>query len=174
MPSDVSSCCCNPNPLVKCGRAWHTAPPATPVPSKQYCSSLKWTRENDITGIIFETFSVATEEFGEDKIVDLIPRGRDVPVTEKNKHIYVEAAMNFRATGGIRPQLGELLKGFYQVIPKDSIQGFNCEELSMLLNGTSPCIMFSPVDTPRAPKAALCVALNPLVVCPCPHAPRAF
>ena len=75
------------------------------------------------------------EEFGVNKVVDLIPNGRDVTVTELNKHIYVEAATNFRAAGAIRAQLGSLLQGLYDVVPKSAIAEFSCDELALLLNG---------------------------------------
>ena len=100
-----------------------------------YYASLKWMNESDITDVIFETFSVTIEEFGVNKVVDLIPNGRDVTVTELNKHIYVEAATNFRAAGAIRAQLGSLLQGLYDVVPKSAITEFSCDELALLLNG---------------------------------------
>lgn len=47
-------------------------------------------RENDIEGIVELTFSIDDEKFGERATIDLIPDGRNIPVTNENKHKYVE------------------------------------------------------------------------------------
>lgn len=47
-------------------------------------------RENDITDVIEETFSVQEERFGELVTIELKPGGADVPVTEENKAEFVE------------------------------------------------------------------------------------
>jgi hypothetical protein len=47
-------------------------------------------RDNDIEGIVELTFSVDDEKFGERRTIDLIPGGRDIPVTNENKPQYIE------------------------------------------------------------------------------------
>jgi hypothetical protein len=47
-------------------------------------------RENDITDVIEETFSVQEERFGELVTIELKPGGADIPVTEENKADFVE------------------------------------------------------------------------------------
>lgn len=47
-------------------------------------------RDNDIEGIVELTFSVDDEKFGERRTIDLIPGGRDIPVTNENKAQYIE------------------------------------------------------------------------------------
>ena len=47
-------------------------------------------RENDIEGIIELTFTVDDEKFGERRTIELKPGGEDIPVTNENKHEYVE------------------------------------------------------------------------------------
>ena len=63
-----------------------------------YAKSLKWILENDITGIIDETFSAFRKNpMGREECVELIingvPKagGRNMDVTNENKHEYVEA-----------------------------------------------------------------------------------
>lgn len=51
---------------------------------------LTMTRDNDIEGIVELTFSVDDEKFGERRTIDLIPGGRDIPVTNENKAQYIE------------------------------------------------------------------------------------
>lgn len=47
-------------------------------------------RENDITDVLEETFSMTDESFGERKQVDLKPDGQNIPLTNENKKEYVE------------------------------------------------------------------------------------
>lgn len=47
-------------------------------------------RDNDIEGIVELTFSIDDEKFGERDTIDLKPDGRNIPVTNENKHEYVE------------------------------------------------------------------------------------
>jgi E3 ubiquitin-protein ligase HUWE1 len=76
-----------------------------------YYKSLCWMLENDITDIITETFSEEEDEFGVTKTVDLIPNGRDIPVTEENKHEYVRLVVRHRLLSSVQDQMEAFLKG---------------------------------------------------------------
>ena len=76
-----------------------------------YYKSLCWMLENDITDIITETFSEEEDEFGVMKTVDLIPNGRDIPVTEENKHEYVRLVVKHRLLSSVQDQMEAFLKG---------------------------------------------------------------
>lgn len=76
-----------------------------------YYKSLLWMLENDITEIITETFSVETDDFGVTQVVELVENGRNIPVTEENKHEYVQRIVEYRLTGSVEAQLEEFLKG---------------------------------------------------------------
>ena len=76
-----------------------------------YYKSLVWMLENDITDIITETFSVDNDKFGVVETIDFIPNGRQIPVTEENKHEYVRLMVEWRLTGSVKEQLDEFLKG---------------------------------------------------------------
>lgn len=76
-----------------------------------YYKSLLWMLENDITEIITETFSVETDDFGVTETVDLIENGRNIPVTEENKHEYVQRVVEYRLTGSVQAQLEKFLGG---------------------------------------------------------------
>lgn len=56
----------------------------------EFYRSLMWAKDNDITGVIEETFSVEDERFGETFTVDLKEGGRDIPVTQENKVEWIE------------------------------------------------------------------------------------
>jgi E3 ubiquitin-protein ligase HUWE1 len=76
-----------------------------------YYKSLCWMLENDITDIITETFSVEDEEFGVTNVVDLAPGGRDVAVTEENKHDYVRLVVEHKLLSSVKEQMEHFLKG---------------------------------------------------------------
>ncbi|KAI5288324.1 hypothetical protein KEM54_005299, partial [Ascosphaera aggregata] len=100
-----------------------------------YYKSLQWMLENDITDIITETFSVETDSFGEKQIIDLIPNGRNIPVTQENKEEYIQKVVNYRLVGSVEEQLDNFLKGFHDIIPKQLISIFNEQELELLISG---------------------------------------
>lgn len=100
-----------------------------------YYKSLVWMLENDITDIITETFSVDNDKFGVVETIDFIPNGRNIPVTEENKHEYVRLMVEWKLTGSVKEQLDEFLKGFHDIIPADLVAIFNEQELELLISG---------------------------------------
>ncbi|KAK4212207.1 E3 ubiquitin protein ligase [Rhypophila decipiens] len=100
-----------------------------------YYKSLVWMLENDITDIIVETFSVEDDEFGVTKVVDLIENGRNIAVTEENKHEYVRLIVEHKLLTSVKEQMEHFLKGFHDIIPEDLIGIFNEQELELLISG---------------------------------------
>ncbi|KAG0255139.1 hypothetical protein BG011_005308 [Mortierella polycephala] len=101
----------------------------------EYYKSLVWMLDNDITDIVDETFSVETDDFGNKKIVDLKPNGRNIPVTEENKHEYVKYITEQKLTLAIKDQIHSFLQGFHEIIPAHLISIFNEQELELLISG---------------------------------------
>ncbi|KAF8985816.1 hypothetical protein BGZ46_001784 [Entomortierella lignicola] len=101
----------------------------------EYYKSLVWMLENDITDIVDETFSVEMDDFGNKKIVDLKPNGRNIPVTEENKHEYVKFITEQKLTLAIKDQIHSFLQGFHEIIPAHLISIFNEQELELLISG---------------------------------------
>lgn len=66
---------------------------------------------------------------------DIIPNGRNVPVSEENKREYVKLVCQMKMTGAIRKQLNAFLEGFYDIIPKKLVSIFNEQELELLISG---------------------------------------
>lgn len=97
--------------------------------------SLMWMNENDITGVLDLTFSMEDEEFGEKRIVDLKPNGRDIPVTEENKQEYIHLITQQKLTVAIKDQIKSFLTGFNEIIPPWLIRIFNEQELELLISG---------------------------------------
>jgi E3 ubiquitin-protein ligase HUWE1 len=117
-----------------------------------YYKSLVWMLENDITDIITETFSVDNDKFGVVETIDFIPNGRNIPVTDENKHEYVRLMVEWKLTGSVKEQLDEFLRGkssysrlaiagsdtrtgFHDIIPADLVAIFNEQELELLISG---------------------------------------
>ncbi|KAL9104763.1 MAG: hypothetical protein Q9163_000313 [Psora crenata] len=100
-----------------------------------YYKSLLWMLENDITEIITETMSVQTDDFGVTDVVDLVPNGRKIPVTEENKQEYVQLVVEYRLTGSVQSQLEKFLEGFHDIVPPELISIFDEQELELLISG---------------------------------------
>lgn len=79
----------------------------------EYYKSLIWMLENDITDVITETFSVDNDKFGVVETIEFIENGRNVPVTQENKHEYVRLMVEWKLTGSVKEQLDEFLKGMF-------------------------------------------------------------
>lgn len=101
----------------------------------EYYKSLEWMLHNDITDIITEMFSVEVEAFGEMQVVDLIENGRNIPVTEDNKHEYIRLITEHRLTGAVQEQLEHFLKGFHDIVPAELVSIFSEQELELLISG---------------------------------------
>lgn len=100
-----------------------------------YFKSLMWMLENDITDIITEDFSVESDDYGEHKIIDLIPNGRNIPVTEENKQEYVQQVVEYRLQTSVQEQMQNFIVGFHEIIPKDLVAIFDEQELELLISG---------------------------------------
>lgn len=120
-----------------------------------YYKSLIWMLENDISDIITETLSIETDNFGVIEIVDLVPNGRNIPVTEENKQEYVQLVVEYRLTGSVKEQLEKFLEGsllvtlphtkalllirlglgFHDIVAPELISIFNEQELELLISG---------------------------------------
>ncbi|KAH7670367.1 E3 ubiquitin-protein ligase HUWE1 protein [Dioscorea alata] len=107
-----------------------------------YFKNLKWMLENDITDVLDLTFSMDADEeklilYERAEVTDseLIPGGRNIRVTEENKHEYVDRVAEHRLTTAIRPQINAFMEGFNELIPRELISIFNDKELELLISG---------------------------------------
>ncbi|CAA3008577.1 E3 ubiquitin- ligase UPL2-like [Olea europaea subsp. europaea] len=107
-----------------------------------YFKNLKWMLENEISDVLGLTFSIDADEeklilYERTEVTDyeLIPGGRNIRVTEENKHQYVDLVAEHRLTTAIRPQINAFLEGFNELIPRDLISIFNDKELELLISG---------------------------------------
>ncbi|XP_066283508.1 E3 ubiquitin-protein ligase HUWE1-like [Branchiostoma lanceolatum] len=102
----------------------------------QFYQGLTFLLENNIEESGLElTFSTEIQEFGVTEVRDLKQNGRNIVVTEENKHEYVKLVCQLKMTGSIRKQIDAFLEGFYEIIPKRLISIFNEQELELLISG---------------------------------------
>jgi len=73
--------------------------------------------------------------WGWKQVVDLVPNGSNIAVTELNKLEYVQLISQHRMTTAIEEQIGEFKEGFHSLIPKQLISIFNDRELELLISG---------------------------------------
>ncbi|KAI6044738.1 HECT-domain-containing protein [Pisolithus marmoratus] len=85
--------------------------------------------------------TVATEEFGVTKVVDLIPNGSNVPVTRENRLQYICLVSHYRLTKQIKLQSEAFFEGLSEMIDPKWLRMFNQQELQILLGGAN-----SPID----------------------------
>ncbi|CAF4142162.1 unnamed protein product [Adineta steineri] len=92
--------------------------------------------QNDIEQLGLDlTFSLDASEFGENKVIDLLPNGSRIVVTNENKYEYIRLVCQERLIGCIKQQINSFLDGFYDIIPKSLISIFNEQELELLISG---------------------------------------
>jgi len=103
-----------------------------------YFRTLAWVLENDIEegGMDLDlTFSEEADFFGRREVVEFVPGGAAVRVTNANKRDYVDLAAAHRMTGSIRDQTASFLAGFWDLVPQPSLAPFDAAQLELLISG---------------------------------------
>ncbi|KAL7055190.1 hypothetical protein AAHC03_024431 [Spirometra sp. Aus1] len=100
----------------------------------EYYRSLKYILESDPRDLGL-TFSVDEEHFGQTVEVDLVENGRNLPVTNANKREYIEKIINWRFVSRVEHQMCAFLEGFNDLIPLETLQLFDANELELLMCG---------------------------------------
>ncbi|KAF0694028.1 hypothetical protein As57867_014995, partial [Aphanomyces stellatus] len=83
------------------------------------------------------TFSVSEPmpSSGHYSIVDLIPNGQDIAVTDANKRDYVDRMVRYLLFDRVQTELLALVQGVYDIIPRELLLPFDHKELELLLCG---------------------------------------
>ena len=100
----------------------------------EFYNSLCWIRDNNPEDLCL-TFEVDDNVFGEQVSKELVPGGKDIDVTDKNKMEYIGRVIHWRFEQRVKEQMDSFLAGFHEVIPADSIKVFDEGELELLLGG---------------------------------------
>jgi calcineurin-like phosphoesterase family protein len=68
------------------------------------------------------TMSISYDNFGLEEVFELVPGGKDVPLTRENRDEFIEKYIDWYFNQSIEKQYRPFHRGFYKVISKDSIR----------------------------------------------------
>lgn len=98
--------------------------------------SLQWMKEHDGVDALCLDFSVTNRKLnGEVEVLDLKENGRNIEVTDANKHEYVYLRLRHLMLDSFAEQLQHLMAGVFEVIPQELILVFDYQELELVLCG---------------------------------------
>ncbi|CAH8491681.1 unnamed protein product [Dicrocoelium dendriticum] len=101
-----------------------------------YYQSLAFIRDTNIDRCDLDIYFVGSYDLlGEVHEDELIDNGRNVKVTEDNKHEYIRLMVDWRFTRGVAKQTEALHKGIHDVLEPQWLQLFDERELELLLSG---------------------------------------
>jgi len=83
------------------------------------------------------TFSVSVSEKGYHEEIDLIPNGRNVPVTKDNLTRYFHLLANYKTNVQFKSQTAAFLRGVQCVVPLAWLKMFDPYELNTLISGSN-------------------------------------
>eukprot|EP00003_Mantamonas_plastica_P022547 TRINITY_DN3860_c0_g1_i1.p1 TRINITY_DN3860_c0_g1~~TRINITY_DN3860_c0_g1_i1.p1 ORF type:complete len:311 (-),score=114.71 TRINITY_DN3860_c0_g1_i1:941-1873(-) len=86
-------------------------------------------------GLTFTVLDQGAYEFGHVDERELLPGGRDIDVTQENKHKFVYLMCNYLLHEQIKEQTAAFVHGFLSVIPARLIRMFSQDELQRLISG---------------------------------------
>lgn len=100
--------------------------------------SMQWLLDHDGVDALGLDFSLAVpRRDGSMVVVDLVPGGRDIAVTDANKHAFIERKWQYLLVESASSQLYVFLKGLYEVLPHEHLMLFDPEELDFVLCGSN-------------------------------------
>ncbi|EGR34689.1 ubiquitin hect domain family protein, partial [Ichthyophthirius multifiliis] len=102
---------------------------------QEFYKNLKWVIETDISQFTDLTFSFEENEFDNYQVIELIQNGRNISVTEENKHEYVKLMCYTKMARNIKIQIEKFLEGFHELIPHEYIKIFDSHELELMISG---------------------------------------
>jgi hypothetical protein len=98
--------------------------------------SLVWMMDNEITNVLFETFSVEVKsEDGKMEQVALCENGENRDVDEGNKAEYVEKMGEWRLKFSVMEFFDAFMAGLNTLVPNELLREFTITELELLFNG---------------------------------------
>ncbi|XP_020278361.1 probable E3 ubiquitin-protein ligase HERC4 isoform X2 [Pseudomyrmex gracilis] len=106
----------------------------SPVMANSLQSILDYNGE-DFEEVFCLNFEITREAFGEQISVELLPNGKEISVTLKNKQQYVNLYVNYILNTSVEPHFSSFSKGFHKVCGGRILKLFHSHELMSLLIG---------------------------------------
>lgn len=98
--------------------------------------SLQYLAQNSGADSLSLDFSVTENINGEVVVIDLVPNGRNIPVTDANKFEYLERKFKYTLFESVSSQLYAFLKGIYEVVPQEMLMTLDPEEFDYIMCGS--------------------------------------
>lgn len=102
---------------------------------EEYYNSLKKFTTMKDPSVMCLDFTVTEETLGVRKDIELIPGGAMKDVTSENLSEYLEANLKYRMLNQTKPQITELMLGFFDIVPEAALTVFDPNELELILCG---------------------------------------
>jgi len=106
---------------------------------EEYYSSLKQlvdlAKSGEDISMLCLDFMTTQEILGVKSEIELVEGGADIAVDNENLQEYLEACWKYRMLDRVKPQMTELLLGFFDVIPEPLLTVFDFQELELLMCG---------------------------------------
>lgn len=83
------------------------------------------------------TFSITNSVMGQAEEIDLIPDGRNIPVTNENKLRYKISVANFRTNVECKKEMAAFAQGLQKAVDLNWLAMFNPHEMNVIISGTS-------------------------------------
>jgi hypothetical protein len=99
--------------------------------------NLQWLLANDGVDMLGLDFTIVEKlPNGAIKVVELVPGGSEIDVTDANKREYVDAKLKYALVESVKDQLYAFLRGVYEVVPAELMLLFDAAELDYILAGS--------------------------------------
>lgn len=89
----------------------------------------------DVENVLCMDFTTTVDVLGSNEVVELVQNGSDIAVDNSNYLEFIEVCLKYHVFERIKPQLSELLLGFFDVIPEPLLTVFDFQELELLMCG---------------------------------------
>ncbi|GAA6022166.1 hypothetical protein JCM10207_003931 [Rhodosporidiobolus poonsookiae] len=93
--------------------------------------------DGDVEETFCRTFVAEYEAWGETVEVELVERGREVPVTKANREEFVRLYTAFHLTDSVSAQFDAFAEGFREVCAGNALSLFKAEELELVVRGST-------------------------------------
>ena len=81
------------------------------------------------------TMTILVDSFGVQEEIELVPNGREVPVTAENRLIYIVKYANYMLNTRTLQQTRAFIGGLRKVIPAEALSYFYPHEIQLLITG---------------------------------------
>ncbi|KDO18096.1 hypothetical protein SPRG_16536 [Saprolegnia parasitica CBS 223.65] len=104
---------------------------------EELCKNANWLRTNSHVENLCLDFTVQTLDANGKPLppIELKPNGASIPVTDANKDEYLNLLLKHYMFDSVQDQITALLKGLYDVIPRNLLSVFDYQELELLICG---------------------------------------